>query len=366
MKRKIFLWLLINLFTVGAALAQTSGKRAAQITVSGKVTSSEEKDGIPGVSVAVKNSAPIIGTVTGVSGHYSITVPENAVLIFSCIGMASQEISVEGKSLIDVVMGSSAQSLQAVVVVGYGTASKEKLTGSVSSVSEGDFRKGVVTNASALIAGKVAGVNITPSSGRAGDGNRIRIRGGASLNASNDPLIVIDGLPISNDGISGQTNPLSSLNPNDIESMTILKDASATAIYGSRASNGVIIITTKRGGGEQDASKKINIDFQTVNSVATVYRKTNVLSGNEFKKLIEEYNGYATLAEKARYLGYLGYTEDGVRKYAIPIGKKKFTALLFLRITVWLSAADCLIRHTVFLLAILHRMVFLKPTIYRE
>jgi iron complex outermembrane receptor protein len=229
--------------------------------------------------------------------------------------MATQEISVAGQSTIDVVMGSSSQSLNAVVVIGYGTASKEKLTGSVASISEGDFKKGVVTNASALIAGKVAGVNITPSSGRAGDGNRIRIRGFASLNASNDPLIVIDGLPISNDGISGQTNALASLNPNDIESMTILKDASATAIYGSRASNGVILITTKRGG-EGDGSKKFNIDFQTVNSVATVARKVDVLNGNEFKKLVEEHQGYANLTEKARYLSYLGYTENGVRKYA--------------------------------------------------
>jgi iron complex outermembrane receptor protein len=286
-----------------------AGVAVAQNTVTGKVTGYEDKHGLPGVSVVVKNSTPIIGTSTDINGNYSISVPDNATLVFSYTGMAQQEYSVAGKSTIDVVMGSATQSLNTVVVVGYGTASKEKLTGSVASVSEGDFKQGVVTNASALIAGKVAGVNITPSSGRAGDGNRIRIRGGASLNASNDPLIVIDGLPLSNDGIGGQTNPLASLNPNDIENMTILKDASATAIYGSRASNGVIIITTKRG---ENATKKLNIDFSTINSIATVARKVDVLSGEEFRTLLQEYDGYAgstpaeRLKEKSKWLGYLG------------------------------------------------------------
>jgi len=152
----------------------------------------------------------------------------------------------------------------------------------MTAIGREDFQKGLVTNAASLITGKVAGVQVTPMGGRAGDGNQIRIRGGASLNATNDPLIVIDGVPVDNQAISGMTNSLSTLNPNDIESMNILKDASATAIYGSRASNGVIIITTKKGA----AGQKTKVDVSTQNSIATIARRVNVLSANQFRDLV--------------------------------------------------------------------------------
>src|SRR5437763_3343115 len=157
----------------------------------------------------------------------------------------------------------TASSLNEVVVIGYGTRLKKDLTGSVSAITAKDFNKGSITTPEQLIAGKVAGVQVTSNGGAPGSGSTIRIRGGASLNASNDPLIVIDGVPVDFGGISGAANALSLINPNDIESFAVLKDASATAIYGARASNGVIIITTKKG-----KSGKARFKFSTQKSIS--------------------------------------------------------------------------------------------------
>jgi iron complex outermembrane receptor protein len=166
-------------------------------------------------------------------------------LVISSVGFGTKEVPVTGAEVNVTLSVTASGQLNEVVVVGYGTMKKKDLTGAVALVTSKDFVKGPITTPDQLIAGKVAGVQITPNGGAPGSGSRIRIRGGTSLNASNDPLIVIDGVPVDNNGISGSPNPLSLINPNDIESFNILKDASAAAIYGSRAANGVILITTR-------------------------------------------------------------------------------------------------------------------------
>jgi len=173
------------------------------------------------------------------------------------------------------------QQLNEVVVVGYGTTRKKDLTGSVATVSAKDFQKGNITTPEQMISGKVPGVSITSNGGQPGSGSTIRIRGGSSLNASNDPLIVIDGVPLDQSGINGASNPLSFINPNDIETFTVLKDASAAAIYGTRAANGVIIITTKKG-----KSGALKFNFNTVTSIANKTGEVDVLTGDQVRAIV--------------------------------------------------------------------------------
>src|ERR1700722_4671188 len=197
-----------------------------------------------GATVAIPGSSR--GTTTDAKGIYHLTIaPGDKMLLISAVGYSSRQIPIGSSGLI--ILSSTNSSLNEVVVIGYGTARKKDLTGSIAVVSEKDFQTGAITTPDQMIAGKVPGVSVISNSGSPGAGSTIRIRGGTSINASNDPLIVIDGVPLSNNTISGVANPLSMINSDDIESFTILKDASATAIYGSRASNGVIIITTKKG-----------------------------------------------------------------------------------------------------------------------
>jgi TonB-linked SusC/RagA family outer membrane protein len=258
--------------------------------VTGKVTDSKDGTPLVGVSVIVKGTTK--GTQTASDGTFRLSVPNGATaLVISSVGYTNQEVAIgTGTVNISLVAGAGA-NLNEVVVIGYGTQRKKDLTGSVVSVSEKDFQQGVIASPEQLIAGKVAGVQITSNSGAPGDGSRIRIRGGASLNSSNDPLIVIDGVPVNNEGISGSGNFLSLINPNDIESMSILKDASAAAIYGSRASNGVIIITTKKG-----TRGKPRFNFSTVLSAAGNVNKVDVLSPTEFRNLV---NTYGNASQKA-------------------------------------------------------------------
>ena len=199
--------------------------------------------------------------------HSAFSVPSGTTtLIVSSVGFGTQEISIEGKTSIDVSLVVTSTTLNEVVVTGYGTVRRKDLTGSIATVSSKDFVKGPITSPEQLINGKVAGVQITAPSGAPGAGGRILIRGGASLSATNSPLIIIDGVPIDQQsGIAGSPNALGLLNPNDIESFNILKDPSAAAIYGSRASNGVIIITTKKG-----KSGKVKVNFSTLNSISIV------------------------------------------------------------------------------------------------
>ena len=251
-------------------------------TITGRVTDSVG-NGIPSVSVTVKE-APSRGTTTATDGRFSLLVPANATtLVFSSVGYSYREMPISGNS-VNVSLQPNASDLNTVVVIGYGTARKKDLTGSVATVNSKDFQKGVITSPEQLIAGKVAGVSITPNNGAPGSGSTIRIRGGSSLNASNDPLIVIDGMPLSNAGIAGAPNALALINPNDIASFTVLKDASATAIYGSRASNGVIIITTKKG-----QTGKPKFSFTTQVSAAELSKKFPVLSPTQFRNLVNTY-----------------------------------------------------------------------------
>lgn len=260
--------------------------------VTGKVTDS--RDGTPVVGASVVPKGSYTGTTTGATGTYSITVTGNtSVLVISFVGFATQEISIDGKTTADAILSySSASALNEVVVIGYGTARKKDLTGAISTISSKDFVKGPITTPEQLIAGKVAGVQINSNSGQPGAGSRIRIRGGTSLNASNDPLIVIDGVPVDNNGIAGAPNPLSLINPNDIESFNILKDASAAAIYGSRAANGVILITTKKG----LTSENVRVNFSTLNSIAVKTGEVDVLSVEEFTEIV---NARGSASEKA-------------------------------------------------------------------
>jgi iron complex outermembrane receptor protein len=281
--KRLFMAFVLPLLFVAFANAQDK-------VVTGKVTDS--KDGTPLVGVTVMVKGTTRGAQTGTDGSFRLSVPANATtLVITSLGYTTQEVAIgSGTVNVSLVAGAGA-TLNEVVVIGYGTQRKKDLTGSVVSVSEKDFQQGVISSPEQLIAGKVAGVQVTTNSGAPGDGSRIRIRGGASLNASNDPLIVIDGVPITSGGLPGSSNPLNLINPDDIESMSILKDASAAAIYGSRASNGVIIITTKKG-----VRGKPKFNFTTQLSAAINPNKVDVLSAQEFRNLV---NTYGNTQQKA-------------------------------------------------------------------
>ncbi|NIT55838.1 MAG: TonB-dependent receptor plug domain-containing protein, partial [Aliifodinibius sp.] len=223
----------------------------AQSSVSGTVTDAQSGETLPGVNITVKNM-PERGTATSADGTYSLNVPSlQDTLVFSFVGFVKQEVPINGRTTIDVSLSPDVQQLEDVVVIGYGTQEVDDNTGSVTSVNSDDFNEGAITSPEELFQGKAAGVTVTSNDGAPGSGATIRIRGGSSLSASNDPLFVIDGVPLDGNAVSGMRNPLNTINPNDIESISILKDASATAIYGSRASNGVVLITTKRGTADQ-------------------------------------------------------------------------------------------------------------------
>lgn len=254
-------------------------------TVSGIITDPLGQT-LPGVTVLLDGTSQ--GTISDIDGSYTLAfeAPGTYTLTYSYIGFQKWVETVtlaSGQNLKkDLQLQEDALLLETAVVVGYGTVKSKDLTGSITNVGVKDFQKGAVTTPEQLIVGKVSGVQITSNSGMPGAGSRIRIRGGTSLNASNDPLIVIDGVPIDNNGISGSGNALSLINPNDIENITILKDASAAAIYGSRAANGVIIVTTKKG----FADTKLHINYSTTNSFATVTKMVDVLTADELRDVI--------------------------------------------------------------------------------
>jgi len=259
----------------------------AQKTVSGQVTASEDGTGIPGVNVLEKGTSN--GTVTDASGGYRMTVGDNAILVFSFIGYKTQELSVGSQTQLNVSMAADVTSLAEVVVVGYGEVQKKDVTGAVSAISSKDFNKGVLLSPQDLLTGRIAGVSVTSSSGAPGAASTIRIRGGASLSATNDPLIVIDGFPVDAPPPAGTgnlaiANPLAMLNPNDIETFTVLKDASATAIYGSRASNGVIIITTKKG----SSTGKVQLAYNGNVSFGSPMKYVDVMDATTFKSTVTQ------------------------------------------------------------------------------
>ena len=251
-------------------------------TIKGVVTDAQNGEALIGATIMVEGDKS--GTVTDFDGNFSLQVPSSAKKVkISYIGYIDQQVAISDN--MQVKLESDSKALADVVVIGYGTARKSDLTGSVATVKAKDFNKGLVSSPEQLINGKVSGVQIMSNSGSASAGSTIRVRGGASLNASNDPLIVLDGVPLEQGGISGNSsNFLSMINPSDIESMTVLKDASSTAIYGSRASNGVIIITTKKG---QQGGLKVN--FNTTNSMQTRAQMVDMLSHDDFVNVINQF-----------------------------------------------------------------------------
>ena len=270
-------FLLVALFLMGCLqlLAQSR-------MIQGEVTDAQNGEPLIGATVMVEGEKS--GTVTDFDGNFKLQVTSSAKKVkISYIGYVDKIVEISDR--MNVKLESDSQILTDVVVIGYGTARKSDLTGSVATVSSKDFNKGLVSSPEQLINGKVSGVQIMSNSGSASAGSTIRVRGGASLNASNDPLIVLDGVPLEQGGISGNSsNFLSMINPADIESMTVLKDASSTAIYGSRASNGVIIITTKKG---QQGGLKIN--FNTTNSLQTRAQMVDMLSHDDFVNVINQF-----------------------------------------------------------------------------
>ena len=327
-KRMFMLLLLI--FTHGFLFAQ-------QATITGVVKTAPDNLGMPGVSVRLKGTAT--ATSTDGNGNFTIKIPASGTLVFTSIGYKVQEIPVSKTTNLTITLTEDASTLNDVVVVGYGTTRKQDLTGSVAVVGLKDFQKGSITTPEQMLPGKVAGVSITSNSGQPGAGSTIRIRGGSSLSASNDPLYVIDGVPLEGGTVSGASNPMSFINPNDIESFTVLKDASAAAIYGARASNGVIIITTKKG-----LSNDLKVSFNSVNSISKIVKQLEVFSADEIRTIV---NQSGTAAQKAQLGGFNtnwqdliyqdGFSSDnnlsisgGIKKlpYRISLGYQNQTGIL--------------------------------------
>jgi TonB-linked SusC/RagA family outer membrane protein len=260
---------------------------AAQTTMTGRVTSAEDGTAVPGVSVLEKGTTN--GTTTDGNGGYRINVSANATLVFSFVGFIAQEVPVGNRSAIDIQLVNDVQALGEVVVVGYGTQEKRDLTGSIASVKGEDIANVPVPSVEQSLQGRTAGVYISSGSGKLGQGIQVRVRGAASVSAGNQPLYVVDGIPITSSDIGGgvvnaeQANPIADLNPNDIESIEILKDASAAAIYGSRASNGVVLITTKKG-----KAGRTNVDVGFYTGPSTTTRRREWLNGPEYVALFRE------------------------------------------------------------------------------
>ena len=264
---KVFLILLAVSFLSVRAFAQ-------QITVNGVVQDTQGEP-IIGANILVKGTSN--GTITDLDGNFQLTADADAILVFSFIGYQTQELPAQ--PVMNVTLRDDSKQLDEVVVIGYGSVKKNDLSGSVVALKAEEMNKGAVTSPQELIQGKVPGLYVSAGDGQPGSGSSIRIRGGASLNASNDPLIVIDGIPVANDAAPGTPNALATINPNDIETFTVLKDASATAIYGSRASNGVILITTKKG--TQD---RIKVHYAGTFTVKDPYKRVKVMNASDFRE----------------------------------------------------------------------------------
>ena len=243
----------------------------------------KDAQGEPIIGATVRVANTQTATITDFDGNFTLKANAGADIVVSYIGY--QDATAKAAPSVEIVLQEDNAVLNEVVVIGYGVARKNDLTGSVTAIKPDEKNHGLITNAQDMIQGKIAGVNVTTSSGQPGAGATIRIRGGSSFNDSgNDPLIVIDGLAMDNQGVKGLSNPLSMVNPNDIESFTVLKDASATAIYGSRGSNGVIIITTKKGRKNQKAQVSYNGNV----SASIIKKYTDVLDGDQYRSLVKE------------------------------------------------------------------------------
>ncbi len=255
---------------------------AQQMTVKG-IVKDTAGDPIIGANVVVKGTTN--GTITDLDGIFYLEANKGDILSVSFIGYKPLEIPASAS--MNIILENDTELLEEVVVIGYGQVKKNDMTGSVTAIKPDELSKGITTNAQDMLSGKIAGVSVISNDGAPGAGAQIRIRGGSSLNASNDPLIVIDGLAIDNEGIKGMGNGLSMVNPEDIETLTVLKDASATAIYGSRASNGVILITTKKG----TKGSKLSVSYSGNVSVSTTQKRYEVMSGDEFREYVNSRYG---------------------------------------------------------------------------
>ncbi len=295
----LLLWLAGMLISVQAF--------AQALTVKGNVKD-KAGEGVIGANIVVKGTTN--GTITDFDGNFTLQANKGDIIVISFIGYKTQELA--AAPTLNVVLEDDSEVLEDVVVIGYGVARKNDLTGSVTAMKPDEKNRGLVTNAQDMMQGKIAGVNVTSSSGAPGAGASIRIRGGSSLNASNDPLIVIDGLAMDNNGVKGLSNALSMVNPADIETFTVLKDASATAIYGSRGSNGVIIITTKKG----SAAQAPKVSYSGNISISKVHKTLDVLDGQAYGEFVENYYGVGSdawnlIKKRTDADGNYLMTEDG-------------------------------------------------------
>ncbi|WP_179333597.1 SusC/RagA family TonB-linked outer membrane protein [Winogradskyella costae] len=254
----------------------------AQSTVTGTVTDKANAMPLPGVNVIIKGTTK--GTATDFDGKYSLELSQGDVIVISYLGYTTQEIEFTGQTIIDIVIEEDASQLDEVILVGYGSVKKDDLTGAADLLKSDDFNQGPLVSAQQLISGKIAGVSVTSGSGSPGDGQNIIIRGNGSLSLSSNPLIVLDGVPLDGGGVGGSRNPLNLINPNDIESMTVLKDASATSIYGSRGANGVIMITTKKG---KDTDFRFSATTST--TIHTSIDRVDVLSADQFRGIVNSH-----------------------------------------------------------------------------
>ncbi len=277
-------------FFIASILLMIPAVMFSQMKVSGTVTEAATGEPLPGVNIQIVGTT--LGTTSDFDGNYQLeNVKSGSILEFSYIGFVTEQVKVTNGT-VNLAMKEDAESLDEVVVIGYGTAKKADLTGTANMVSAKDFNQGSVVSAQNLITGKVAGVTVTSGSGAPGEGATINIRGLSSLSLTNDPLFVIDGVPMDNSGVGGSRNILDIINPNDIENLVVLKDASATAIYGSRAANGVIMITTKKG-----KNKEFSFNYGTKATFYHTYQTVDMMSADEFRSLV---NQIGTPAAKAR------------------------------------------------------------------
>ncbi|RDV15647.1 TonB-dependent receptor [Pontibacter diazotrophicus] len=281
MRKVIFLSLVMLLSLVSQVWAQSQ-------TISGVVSDAGNGQPLPGVNVVVKGTS--IGTFTGANGEFTVDVPEGSeTLVFSYLGYVNQDVNIAGKTSVNVALKEDSKALSEVVVIGYGTQEKRDITGSVASVKSEEIENLPVAGLDQAIQGRIAGVNVTSSSGTPGGGISVRVRGTSSISAGNSPLYVVDGVPVSNTDISQggfgnqEINPLSEINPNDIESIEVLKDASSAAIYGSRGSNGVVLITTKKG-----KAGKTQVDIDAYSGVQSFTKKVDFLNSNEYVDVVNE------------------------------------------------------------------------------
>ena len=282
----------LRMFTLSAGLLLSASAFAQSITVKGNV---KDETGEPVLGATVRVVGQKNGAVTDLDGNFSIAADAKSELEISYVGYETVKIQAQPNLLVQ--LKNESQTLNDVVVIGYGIAKKNDLTGSVTAIKPDEKNRPLVSSAQEMMQGKIAGVNVTTSNGGPGGGATIRVRGGSSLNANNDPLIVIDGMAMDNQGVKGAPNALAMVNPNDIESFTVLKDASATAIYGSRGSNGVIIITTKKGRG--NAAPKVSYSGNV--SMSMLAKKFDVLNAGEYRDFINNY--YGADSDAAKLLG---------------------------------------------------------------